>query len=228
MEYDLASKKLESSVGYVRHRSVYGDMHATRDVLMNAEHVTLLQKHGIIEVNIAMELLKPFHRDRIYTEAYLRTHPEYTGIRPEMTAFSTADRHQKKRDKDMEKFVEDYEAGRIDEDGNPIGHDGNDIAHGTVIDAPSRFHDHSEYQTYSPSLASPMPLRKVLPKFTPATPGSAQASSSPPLIVTSKTLSPSPEASSKSSKSTSQSIKRNPRVHSLRTLSGGEDYSLYE
>lgn len=200
MKYDLASKRLESSVENARHRSVYGDMHATRDVLMNAEHVTLLQKHGTVEIDMAVELLKPFHRRRIYTEEYLRTHPEYTGIQPEMTAFSTAERHQKKRDKDMEKLVEDYEAGRIDEDGNPIAQDGNGIVHNTVIDAPSRFHDRSEYPTNSPSI--------------------------PPRTVTSRTLSPSPEASPESSKSTSWGIKRKPRVHPLQPVPGGEDNSL--
>ncbi|KAJ4993190.1 hypothetical protein SVAN01_01165 [Stagonosporopsis vannaccii] len=166
MEYDLTSKKMESSVNNVGHRSGYGDMHSTRDALMNTEHVTFLRQHRMIETAMAVELMKPLHRGRQYTEAYLATHPDYTGIQPEMTALSTAERHQEKRDKEMEKFIEDYEAGRIDEDGNPVSRDGDGVVHGAVNKGHPR---PSLDPNYDPANPSRVILRKRLRKLPPNT-----------------------------------------------------------
>ncbi|OSS52904.1 hypothetical protein B5807_02311 [Epicoccum nigrum] len=47
-------------------------------------------------------------------------HPEYTGVQPEMSALSTAEKHQKMRDREMEKFVKEYGKGLIDKGSSQV------------------------------------------------------------------------------------------------------------
>jgi hypothetical protein len=120
MEYNVFSKKRDSTVANADLRSGTGDMHAHRNALMMKSHVEMLLKHDMLDPVMAVNLAKPLDKEWKYTEAYLKTHPEYTGVQPEMTTLSTAEKNQKKRDREMEKFVKDYEEGRIDENGKPF------------------------------------------------------------------------------------------------------------
>lgn len=115
----IPAATLESTIENVHLRSGYGDLHATRNATSMAAHVAHLQAQGLIDDNMATELLKPYDKCKFSTE-YLATHPDYTGVQPDMSTFVTADRHRAKRDKEMEQFIKDFKAGRIDEWGNPI------------------------------------------------------------------------------------------------------------
>jgi hypothetical protein len=44
-------------------------------------------------------------------------HPEYTGVRPEMSTTGKAGKHRKMRHREMMKFVKDSEEGRVDVNG---------------------------------------------------------------------------------------------------------------
>lgn len=233
MKYDLAPKKMGSNVDNVEHCSVYGDMHASRDALLNAEHVTLLRQHDMIELDMAVELLKPFHRDRKYTETYLRTHPDYTGVQPEMSSLSTAERQQKMRDQDMEKFVEDYEAVMIDENGIPIAPEGDGDVRDASIEALPRSHDLSD-ELVDPSrtnlpirLHTSSPEAKCAESVVPE-PEPAQISSLPLSSALSTPPPSSPDSLRNPTESSPQGVKRKYRVEPLQPLPGSEDYSKYK
>lgn len=121
MECNVFSKKRDSTVANADLRSGTADMHAHRNALMMKSHVEMLLTHNMLDPVMAVNLAKPLDKEWKYTEAYLKTHPEYTGIQPEMTTLSVAEKNQKIRDRKMEKFIKDYEEGRIDENGKPIG-----------------------------------------------------------------------------------------------------------
>lgn len=218
MNYDMTSRKLESTVENREFRSGYGDMHARRDADLMAEHVAHLRSHGQIDQVMATELAKPFDRDRKYTPAYLQTHPDYTGVQPDMPALTTADRHQKKRDKEMLKFVEDFEAGRIDEDGNPTGE-------GIALDATESGNDSSQLTDLSElearievqvgSTTATSPLR---PRESSSTPAPAAAPAS---------LSSSSQASEAASRPKPRVSKRKSKVEPLEPSPGVDDYSGY-
>ncbi|OSS52002.1 hypothetical protein B5807_03276 [Epicoccum nigrum] len=120
MEYNVFSKKRDSTISNADLRSGTGDMHAHRNALLMKSHVEMLLEHDMLNSVMAVNLSKPLDREWKYTEAYLKTHPEYTGVQPKMSTLSTAEKHQKMRDKEMERFVRDYEEGRIDAEGKPI------------------------------------------------------------------------------------------------------------
>lgn len=236
-EQNTAPKKIDSTVENAMHRSGYGDMHAHRDALISAEHIAFLRQHSMIDDTMAQELSKPNDRERKYTAEYLGTHPDYTGIQPEMTALSTADRHQKQRDKNMEKFVKDFEAGLIDENGDP-----NPAARyfNTEDDDSQASKDGND--THKPEPYDPNAFLKLdtsLYRF--SDPLEKESAESPMIVdyarshnvyATSKQKSKSPSASSQASGTgTSSTLTRTRkpkyRVAPLQPLPGGEDYSQY-
>lgn len=129
----IPSTTLESTIENADLRSGYGDMHATRYAKNMATHVANIRTHGLIDENMAVELLNPF-TDRLYSSEYLATHPDYTGVQPEVSSIVTAYRHRLKRDLEMLQFVQNYEAGRIDEWGNPVTQRATVEAEGPVVE----------------------------------------------------------------------------------------------
>ncbi|KAF3009913.1 hypothetical protein E8E13_010943 [Curvularia kusanoi] len=223
------------SNGFVR--SGYGDMHAHRNALMMEEHVAMLRAHDMIDETMAINLLEPLHKCWAYTEEYLKTHPEYTGVQPEMTAYTTAMRHKKERDVEMAKFVADLEAGRIDEWGDPIGSDEDSASENAKNSRCSSTSTDTDRNTASPLTSPADPLTITIrppPKMLSNNPAQ---SDSPGSDLTWPSSSCSASSSSKSSpksqsqpqsQSPSQGRKRKYRVEPLAPLPGGEDYCQYK
>lgn len=212
----MTSSKLESTVENTEHRSGYGDMHEHRGALMIAQHVEILRRHNIVDAAMAAELMKPVYRDRKYTPAYLGTHPDYTGVQPEMTALSTADRHQKQRDNEMKKLVKDYEVGLIDEDGNPNP----DVEYATAQDANIESSESNSDHNSEPAI-SPQYSTDASEAAEPMSPSQPSSKSSSLVLHASdeSEISSTPEPPAR---------KRKYRVNPLQPLPGGEDYSQYK
>ncbi|KAJ8119142.1 hypothetical protein OPT61_g35 [Boeremia exigua] len=221
MDQEITSKKLQSNIENAEVRSVWGDMHMHREALMRDEHVAFLYKNGIVDAAMAVELMKPVDKDRNYTEEYLQTHPDYTGVQPEMTALSTADRHQKQRDREMEKIVKNYEAGRIDEHGNSIANDDtkSDSDDSELTDL-AELESHLDYVDEATERLENAPQVPLAYHHNPSSLSATRAASrSPPRSL---------YAPKTASARESPDRKRKCRVDPIQPLSGGEDYSQYK
>lgn len=225
MDYNLRSRKLESFIENAEFRSAYGDMHAHRDAEMMKEHVALMRSARKIDDKMVIELLKPLDKKREWTEEYLETLPNYTGVQPKMAPFETAYKHQRKRDKEMLTFVEDFEAGRIDEDGNPIAQDNADEAVVSGSDT-SQLTDVTELEECIE--AHPTMSRNTLS----LRPRNSSSTPAPELAIASVSSSSSPEPAPKAARPSQtpppkRKRKRPEKVDLLQPLKGGKTYQGY-
>ena len=214
MEYNVFSKKRDSTVASADLRSGTGDMHAHRNALMMKSHVEMLLEHDMLDPVMAVNLAKPLDKEWKYTEAYLKTHPEYTGIQPEMTTLSVAEKNQKMRDRKMEKFIKDYEEGRIDKNGKPIGKGAGsgDTNEDNESSSLSSEEEEEEKEGHNDASNSPSSSSPSAPTPLPAT-APATGPSSSPYHFSSPTSSPAPKP---------------PAVAPLQPLPGYPNYAQYK
>ena len=73
MEYNVHSKKRDSTIANADLRFGTGDMHAHRNALIIKSHVELLLEHDMLDLVMAVNLSKTLDKEWKYTEAYLKT-----------------------------------------------------------------------------------------------------------------------------------------------------------